>query len=88
MVIQVSPWLCLKIGYPSVSIIFSIFSLWKWPPSYLIPGLQEGHVVQTLARQSVSVLDFAEDDVIFCTGNMAVASYSIMQGAAGWQGDL
>jgi hypothetical protein len=45
-----------------------------------IPGLQEGHVVQTLARQSVSVLDFAEDDVIFCTGNMAVASYSIMQG--------
>jgi hypothetical protein len=40
-------------------------------------------VVQTLARQSVSVLDFAEDDVIFCTGNMAVASYSIMQGAAG-----
>ena len=42
-------------------------------------------MVQTLARQSVSVLDFAEDDVIFCTGNMAVASYSIMQGAAGWQ---
>ena len=40
-------------------------------------------MVQTLARQSVSVLDFAEDDVIFCTGNMAVASYSIMQGAAG-----
>ena len=37
-------------------------------------------MVQTLARQSVSVLDFAEDDVIFCTGNMAVASYSIMQG--------
>ena len=37
-------------------------------------------MVQSLARQSVSVLDFAEDDVVFCTGNMAVASYSIMQG--------
>lgn len=44
-------------------------------------SLQEGHVVQTLARQSVSVLDSAEDDVIFCTGNVAVASYSIMQGS-------
>eukprot|EP00435_Cladocopium_sp_Y103_P009155 s4814_g2.t1 len=44
-------------------------------------SLQEGHVVQTLARQSVSVLDFAEDDVVFCTGNLAVAAYSIM----GWE---
>eukprot|EP00435_Cladocopium_sp_Y103_P036893 s2224_g9.t1 len=44
-------------------------------------SLQEGHVVQTLARQSVSVLDFAEDDVVFCTGNAAVAAYSIMQGS-------
>ena len=57
-----------------------------WPPGRpgRLAGLQEGHVVQTLARQSVSVLDSAEDDVIFCTGNVAVASYSIMQGAGTW----
>ena len=30
--------------------------------------MQEDHVMQTLAQRAVAVLDFAEDDVVFCSG--------------------
>lgn len=42
---------------------------------------QEGHIMQTLAQRAVAVLDSAEDDVVFCNGCRAEATYFILNGA-------
>lgn len=38
-------------------------------------SLQEEQVMQTIANKAMTVLETAEDDVIFCHGNLAAAAY-------------
>eukprot|EP00438_Fugacium_kawagutii_P005118 Skav215181 [mRNA] locus=scaffold3330:18614:20652:- [translate_table: standard] len=42
---------------------------------------QEGHIMQTLAQRAVAILDSAEDDVVFCHGCRADATYFTLHGA-------
>lgn len=44
-------------------------------------SVQEGHIMQTLAQRAVAILDSAEDDVVFCYGCRADATYFILHGA-------
>ncbi|CAK9105380.1 unnamed protein product, partial [Durusdinium trenchii] len=42
---------------------------------------QEDQIVQTLAQRAIAVLDSAEDDVVFCSGFEADATYFALDGA-------
>lgn len=43
--------------------------------------VQENHIMQTLAQRAVAILDSAEDDVVFCHGCRADATYFTLHGA-------
>lgn len=42
-------------------------------------SLQEEQVMQTIANKAMTVLETAEDDVIFCHGNLATAAYYALE---------
>eukprot|EP00435_Cladocopium_sp_Y103_P074113 s223_g46.t2 len=44
-------------------------------------SVQENHIMQTLAQRAVAILDSAEDDVVFCHGCKADATYFTLHGA-------